>query len=105
MGKVEDIYRCIGCCCVWFLCDIVYLLNDKCFVVQCFDGVLCQISVDFVLLGVNVKLVYMNRGVFGQKEKGKCEVVVIIFLGGMVVWGVKIVLFFILLDFQILEFN
>lgn len=98
LGKAEDIHRCIGRCCARPSCDIAYLLNDKCFAVQCLDGVLCQTSAEPASRGANVKLAYMNRGASGQKEKGKCEAVVIIFLGGMAVWGVKIVPFSILLD-------
>lgn len=98
LGKAEDIHRCIGRCCARPSCDIAYLLNDKCFAVQCLDGVLCQTSAEPASPGANVKLAYMNRGASGQKEKGKCEAVVIIFLGGMAVWGVKIVPFSILLD-------
>lgn len=93
MGKAEDIHRCIGRCCARPSCDIAYLLNDKCFAVQCLDGVLCQTSAEPASPGANVKLAYMNRGASGQKEKGKCEAVVIIFWGGMAVWGVKIVPF------------
>lgn len=74
MGKAEDIHRCIGRCCARPSCDIAYLLNDKCFAVQCLDGVLCQTSAEPASLGANVKLAYMNRGASGQKEKGKCEV-------------------------------
>ena len=73
MGKAEDIHRCIGRCCARPSCDIAYLLNDKCFAVQCLDGVLCQTSAEPASPGANVKLAYMNRGASGQKEKGTCE--------------------------------
>ena len=70
LGSADDIHRCIGRCCARPSCDIAYLLNGKCFAVQCLDGVLCQTSAEPVSEGANVKLAYMNRGSSGQKEKG-----------------------------------
>lgn len=70
MGKADDIHRCISRCCTRPTCDIAYLLNNKCFAVQCLDGVMCQTSAEPAALGANVQLAYMNRGGNAQKEKG-----------------------------------
>jgi len=96
MGKAEDIHRCIGRCCARPSCDIAYLLNDKCFAVQCLDGVLCQTSAEPASPGANVKLAYMNRGASGQKEKDWMIVYIIVaslaFVAGIggVIWAVCI---------------
>ena len=71
MGKADDIHSCIGRCCPRPSCDIAYLLNEKCFAVQCLDGVLCQTSAEPAASGANVKLAYMNRESSGQKQKGQ----------------------------------
>ncbi|CAH3168884.1 unnamed protein product [Pocillopora meandrina] len=51
LGRADDIHRCIGRCCARPSCDIAYLLNGKCFAVQCLDGVLCQTSAEPVSEG------------------------------------------------------
>ena len=70
LGKADDIHRCISRCCVRPTCDIAYLLNNKCFAVQCLDGVMCQTNAEPAVTGANVQLAYMNRGKSAQKEKG-----------------------------------
>lgn len=96
LGRADDIHRCIGRCCARPSCDIAYLLNGKCFAVQCLDGVLCQTSAEPVSEGANVKLAYMNRGSSGQKEKDWVIVYIIAaslaFVAGIggVIWAVCI---------------
>lgn len=96
LGSADDIHRCIGRCCARPSCDIAYLLNGKCFAVQCLDGVLCQTSAEPVSEGANVKLAYMNRGSSGQKEKDWMIVYIIAaslaFVAGIggVIWAVCI---------------
>ncbi|PFX26787.1 hypothetical protein AWC38_SpisGene8572, partial [Stylophora pistillata] len=46
LSDADDIHQCIGRCCARPSCDIAYLLNGKCFAVQCLDGVLCQTSAE-----------------------------------------------------------
>lgn len=70
LGKADDIHRCISRCCIRPTCDIAYLLNDKCFAVQCLDGVLCQTNTEPAVAGANVQLAYMNRGGNARREKG-----------------------------------
>ena len=70
LGKADDIHRCISRCCIRPTCDIAYLLNDKCFAVQCLDGVLCQTNTEPAVAGANVQLAYMNREGNARREKG-----------------------------------
>ena len=70
LGSASDIKGCINRCCSRPNCDIAYLLNDKCYAVQCLDGVLCQTNAEPASSGSNVKLAYMNRGASKSKEKG-----------------------------------
>lgn len=96
LGKANDIHRCISRCCIRPTCDIAYLLNDKCFGVQCLDGVMCQTNAEPAAVGANVQLAYMNRGTSAQKEKDWMIVYIIIaslaFVAGIggVIWAVCI---------------
>jgi len=96
MGKADDIHRCISRCCTRPTCDIAYLLNNKCFAVQCLDGIMCQTSAEPAALGANVQLAYMNRGGNAQKEKDWMIVYIIVaslaFVAGIggVIWAVCI---------------
>ena len=72
LGEANDIHRCISRCCIRPSCDIAYLLNNKCFAVQCLDGVMCQTNAEPAASGANVELAYMNRGGNAPKERGVC---------------------------------
>lgn len=96
LGKAHDIHGCISRCCVRPSCDIAYLLNDKCFAVQCLDGVMCQTNAEPAMSGANVQLAYMNRGGNAPRERDWMVIYIVVaslaFVAGIggVIWAVCI---------------
>ena len=60
---------CIASCCERPTCDIAYLLNGKCYSVQCLDSRLCQPSSDPVK--GEVQLAYVHKSGNSEKKRGK----------------------------------
>ncbi|XP_074607782.1 uncharacterized protein LOC141860552 isoform X2 [Acropora palmata] len=96
LGEANDIHRCISRCCIRPSCDIAYLLNNKCFAVQCLDGVMCQTNAEPAASGANVQLAYMNRGGNAPKERDWMIIYIVVaslaFVAGIsgVIWAVCI---------------
>ena len=73
MGSTKDIHDCIEKCCDHSSCEVAYLLNGKCYAVDCYTKELCKS--DPVETGKRFKatLIYMNkRNHMRQKDKGLC---------------------------------
>ncbi|XP_029205947.2 uncharacterized protein LOC114969793 isoform X4 [Acropora millepora] len=96
LGEANDIHRCISRCCIRPSCDIAYLLNNKCFAVQCLDGIMCQTNAEPAASGANVQLAYMNRGGNAPKERDWMIIYIVVaslaFVAGIsgVIWAVCI---------------
>lgn len=71
MGTVDDLQACITYCCNKDNCDVAYMEEQKCYTVQCQDGLQCQSFREPAKEDENILLAYMQRSIDDvEKEKG-----------------------------------
>ena len=76
MGVVDDLQSCITLCCRKDSCDVAYMEEQKCFTVQCQDGLQCQSFRKPAEKDENTFIAYMQRTVDdAEKERGEYQFV------------------------------
>ena len=72
MGGVDDLQSCITLCCRKASCDVAYMEDQKCYTVQCQDGLQCQSFRKPAEKDENTFIAYMQRTVDdAEKERGR----------------------------------
>ncbi len=72
MGVVDNLQSCINHCCHKDSCDVAYMEEQKCYTVQCQDGLQCQSFRKPADKDENTFIAYMQRTVDdAEKERGK----------------------------------
>lgn len=57
-GKVEGMEECVDICCKILECNVVLMLNEKCYIVVCFNKRSCEVIFDKYIIG-EMKVVYV----------------------------------------------
>ena len=71
MGTVDDLEDCIKHCCSKDSCDVAYMEEQKCYAVQCQDGLQCKSFRKPARKDENILIAYMQRSLNdAEKEKG-----------------------------------
>lgn len=83
MGTVDDLQACITHCCSKDSCDVAYMEEQKCYTVQCQDGVQCKTFREPASKDENILIAYMQRSV-EDAEKEKDWVIVYVIVGSLV---------------------
>ena len=79
MGEVDRLETCIAHCCRKDSCDVAYMEEQKCYTVQCQDGLQCQSFRKPADKDKNTYIAYMRRTVDdAEKERGNCKIALII---------------------------
>ena len=72
MGTVDNLNSCMAHCCRKDSCDVAYMEEQKCYAVQCQDGLQCQSFRKPADKDENTFIAYMHRSVDdAEKERGK----------------------------------
>ena len=71
VGVVDDLQACMTHCCRKESCDVAYMEDQKCYIVQCKDGLQCQSYKKPAEKDENTLIAYMQRTVDdAEKERG-----------------------------------
>ena len=71
MGTVDSLNSCMAHCCRKESCDVAYMEDQKCYTVQCQDGLQCQSFKKPAEKDENTYIAYMHRSVDdAEKERG-----------------------------------